>query len=732
MVAVPLIFGRLTADDYEDDVARDPRIDALRAKMAVTENRGASAATISIPTSARSATRCKCSSTTELDRARRRRLPDRPSPAPRGRHPAAAREVPARISRRASSAAQIARIEAACAEQNALEAMAVHEFIALWVSGREERRARRLRAAAAARAPLQIPGPINAYCALLAERAGFEAIYLSGAGVANASFGLPDFGVTTLNDVLEDARRITAATELPLLVDVDTGLGGAFNIARTIARAERAGRRGRCTSRTRSRRSAAAIGRTRRRSSAAEMCDRLKAAVDARSGSSVRDHGAHRRVRARGSAGVARARGGLRRGRRRHDFRRGAVRRSTTTARSRAPSACRCSRTSRSSASRRISRPQSSAHAGVQARCSIRYRVSRHEQRRARTSTRRCASTARSARCSTRCRRARSSTTCSVTTRTSASSTSCMRARRRAAQRRLSGGIEGRRAQEGGQGDRTREAAMSTDTSGARGRPARRFGRRDSDLDGRRRSWAALPRLRHRRARRRKRRSRRSRICCCDGELPTARRARRVRARSALAASCRPRSARCSSGFRPARIRWTCCARAAPCSARSSPSATSRRSSTLRTGLIAAFPGCCCTGTTSRTSGRRIATATSARRHRGALSRAAARRAAERAARARARCVADPVRRARVQRVDVRRSRLRRHAVRFLFGRDGRDRHAARAAARRRERGGDGAHRALRLAGRRRARRGGDARRARRRSWASAMPCTEPRIRATP
>jgi methylisocitrate lyase len=75
---------------------------------------------------------------------------------------------------------------------------------------------------------------VNAYCALLAERAGFRAIYLSGAGVANASFGLPDLGMTSLNDVCEDVRRITAATDVPLLVDADTGWGGAFNIARTI------------------------------------------------------------------------------------------------------------------------------------------------------------------------------------------------------------------------------------------------------------------------------------------------------------------------------------------------------------------------------------------------------------------------------------------------------------------------------------------------------------------
>ena len=93
---------------------------------------------------------------------------------------------------------------------------------------------RRFRAAVEAERPLQVVGTVNAYAALLAGRAGFRAIYLSGAGVANASFALPDLGVTTLNDVLEDARRITRATNLPLLVDVDTGFGGAFSIARTV------------------------------------------------------------------------------------------------------------------------------------------------------------------------------------------------------------------------------------------------------------------------------------------------------------------------------------------------------------------------------------------------------------------------------------------------------------------------------------------------------------------
>lgn len=89
--------------------------------------------------------------------------------------------------------------------------------------------------------PLQIVGAINAYCAMLAEDAGHSAIYLSGGGVANASYGLPDLGITSLNDVIADVERICNATEIPLLVDIDTGWGGAFNIARSIKAMERAG-----------------------------------------------------------------------------------------------------------------------------------------------------------------------------------------------------------------------------------------------------------------------------------------------------------------------------------------------------------------------------------------------------------------------------------------------------------------------------------------------------------
>lgn len=142
----------------------------------------------------------------------------------------------------------------------------------------------RFRAAVAAEQPLQIAGTINAYHAMMATQAGFKAIYLSGAGVANASFGLPDLGMTSLNDVAEDARRITSAVDTPLLVDIDTGWGGAFNIGRTVKEMIRAGvaavhledqvAQKRCGHRP----NKAIV-------SQAEMVDRVKAAVDAKTDS---------------------------------------------------------------------------------------------------------------------------------------------------------------------------------------------------------------------------------------------------------------------------------------------------------------------------------------------------------------------------------------------------------------------------------------------------------------
>jgi methylisocitrate lyase len=143
----------------------------------------------------------------------------------------------------------------------------------------------RLRAAVDEERPLQVVGTINAYAALLAQRAGFRAIYLSGAGVANASFGLPDLGMTSLNDVCEDVRRITGASALPLLVDADTGWGAAFNIAKTARDLIRAGAGG---MHLEDQVSAKRCGHRPGKAlvSAPEMVDRIKAAVDGRTDAS--------------------------------------------------------------------------------------------------------------------------------------------------------------------------------------------------------------------------------------------------------------------------------------------------------------------------------------------------------------------------------------------------------------------------------------------------------------
>src|SRR5437660_4871951 len=140
----------------------------------------------------------------------------------------------------------------------------------------------RFRAAVAAERPLQVPGAICAYHAILAERSGFKAVYLSGGGVAAGSLGLPDLGISNLDDVLTDVRRITDASSLPLLVDVDTGFGAsAFNIARTVRSLVKFGAGAmhiedqvgakRCGHRP-----------GKELVSQSEMVDRVKAAVDAR------------------------------------------------------------------------------------------------------------------------------------------------------------------------------------------------------------------------------------------------------------------------------------------------------------------------------------------------------------------------------------------------------------------------------------------------------------------
>ncbi|TDJ26784.1 MAG: methylisocitrate lyase [Gammaproteobacteria bacterium] len=141
---------------------------------------------------------------------------------------------------------------------------------------------RKLRQAVEQTNPLQVVGAVNAYHAIMAEKCGHKALYLSGGGVAACSLGIPDLGISTLKDVLEDAARITDASSLPLLVDIDTGWGGAFNIARCIREMQRANVAGvhiedqvmqkRCGHRP----NKAIV-------SQAEMVDRVKAAVDARS-----------------------------------------------------------------------------------------------------------------------------------------------------------------------------------------------------------------------------------------------------------------------------------------------------------------------------------------------------------------------------------------------------------------------------------------------------------------
>jgi len=139
----------------------------------------------------------------------------------------------------------------------------------------------RFREALVQEQPLQIVGAINAYAALMAEQVGFRCLYLSGGGVAAASYGLPDLGITSMQDVITDALRITGATDTPLLVDIDTGWGGAFSIARTIREMEKAGVgavhiEDQVTQKRCGHRPNKAIV------SVEEMCDRIKAAVDAR------------------------------------------------------------------------------------------------------------------------------------------------------------------------------------------------------------------------------------------------------------------------------------------------------------------------------------------------------------------------------------------------------------------------------------------------------------------
>ena len=149
-------------------------------------------------------------------------------------------------------------------------------------SGKNNSAGARFHVAMAAEKPLQVAGTINAYAAKLAKAAGFRAIYLSGGGVAANSLGVPDLGISTMEDVLTDVRRITDTCSLPLLVDIDTGWGGAFNIARTIRQMIKAGA---AAVHIEDQVSAKRCGHRPGKElvPTEEMADRIKAAVDARS-----------------------------------------------------------------------------------------------------------------------------------------------------------------------------------------------------------------------------------------------------------------------------------------------------------------------------------------------------------------------------------------------------------------------------------------------------------------
>jgi methylisocitrate lyase len=138
---------------------------------------------------------------------------------------------------------------------------------------------KRFREALKEQSPLQVLGVINAYSAIQAERAGAKALYLSGAGVANASYGLPDLGMTMLEDVCIDIRRITGRCDLPLLVDADTGWGGAFNISRTVREMTKAGAAG-CHIEDQVAQKRCGHRPNKELVSIEEMCDRIRAAVD--------------------------------------------------------------------------------------------------------------------------------------------------------------------------------------------------------------------------------------------------------------------------------------------------------------------------------------------------------------------------------------------------------------------------------------------------------------------
>ena len=239
MVAVPLIFGNLTAADYEDGVAADPRIDALRGKIVCVEDPQftkdyhdpdkrsiANALTVQFKDGRTLA-------------GSRRRVPDRPPAPPQGRHPAVGSEVPnqpgAPLPEEAAGRdpRRLARPEKA--------RVAAGERVCRPLRDLNMRTRKTLRKLAAARCGVLVPGAFNALSARVVEDLGFEAIYITGAGVTNMWLGMPDQGFMGLHEIAEHTARIRDAVASPLIVDADTGFGNALNVRHTVRVLERAG-----------------------------------------------------------------------------------------------------------------------------------------------------------------------------------------------------------------------------------------------------------------------------------------------------------------------------------------------------------------------------------------------------------------------------------------------------------------------------------------------------------
>ena len=288
----------------------------------------------------------------------------------------------------------------------------------------------RLRRAVADEHPLQVVGTINAYHAIMAERVGYRALYLSGGGVAAASYGLPDLGITTLENVLDDVRRITDVTETPLLVDVDTGWGGAFNIARTV-QAHDPCRRRRHAHRGPGPGQALRSPPRQGHRAAATRWSTASERRSTRAATRLRHHGAHRCARRRkawrrrSTAAAAYVEAG-----RRHDLSRGGHESAAVPRASPRRCRCPCWPTSPSSAPRRYFTTTELRERRGRPGAVPPLRFPGHEQGGARTSTRRSARRAARRASSRACRRGPSSTSSSATTPTNKRSTNSSPRRR--------------------------------------------------------------------------------------------------------------------------------------------------------------------------------------------------------------------------------------------------------------------------------------------------------------